>query len=49
MDTPTHPLQVAPIPQASDQEPTLGTALWTLAGFIVFAAVIFALVIYGHF
>jgi len=35
--------------QLPHEEPALGTALWTLAGFILFAAVIFALVIYGHF
>ena len=47
METPTHPLQAKIATQTPGEEPTLSTSLWVLIGFILFAAVIFALVIYG--
>jgi hypothetical protein len=47
METPTHPLQVKIVTQAPNDEPTFSTALWVLGGFIIFATVIFLLVIYS--
>ena len=47
METPTHPFQSNIVTQTPGDEPTFGTALWAIAGFIIFAAVIFALVIYA--
>ena len=47
METPTHPLQAKTVLQTAGDEPTLSTALWVLGGFIVFAAIIFFLVIYS--
>ncbi|HEX9389041.1 MAG TPA: hypothetical protein VF918_22140 [Anaerolineales bacterium] len=49
METPTHPLQAKIVTQTPGDEPTLSTALWAIGGFIFFAIVIFALVIYGPF
>jgi hypothetical protein len=45
MEAPTQPLHPKIVTQTTDDEPTLGTSLWVITGFIVFAAVIFALVI----
>ena len=47
METPTHPLQSNIVTQTLGDEPTFGTALWAIAGFIIFAAVIFAVVTYA--
>jgi hypothetical protein len=47
METPTQPLAAKIGAQTPGDEPTLGTALWAIAGFILFAAIIFFLVIYG--
>ena len=48
METPTHPLTSKMGTQTPGDEPNLGTALWVIGGFILFAAVIFLLVIYGQ-
>jgi hypothetical protein len=45
METPTHPLASKIVTQIPGDEPSLGAALSAIAGFIVFAAVIFAIVI----
>jgi len=44
METPTHPL-TQPRPPLTHDEPSLSTALWVLVGFLLFAVVIFSLVV----
>jgi len=48
METPTHPLPAKTAIQTPGDDLTLSTALWAIGGFILFAAVIFAIVLYGH-
>jgi hypothetical protein len=47
MKTPTHPLQSKIVTQTPGDEPNFSTAIWAIGGFIIFAAVIFLLVIYS--
>jgi hypothetical protein len=47
METPTQPLPAKTGIQTPGDEPTFSTALWVILGFIVFAALIFTLVVYG--
>jgi hypothetical protein len=49
METSTQPLKAKTDIQTPGDEPALSTALWVIGGFILFAAVIFLLVVYGHF
>jgi len=49
METPTHPLNSKMPTQTPGDELTPGTALWAIGGFILFASIIFLLVIYVHF
>lgn len=41
MEKPTQP----PEPQTPDDDPAVSTALWAIGGFIIFAAMIFALIV----
>jgi disulfide bond formation protein DsbB len=47
METPTQPLHPKLVAKTPGDELSLSTALWAIAGFVVFAVVIFLLVIYS--
>ena len=48
MEKQTQPLQAKTTTQTTGDEPNLNKAFLAIGGFILFAAVIVALVLYGH-